>query len=83
MTEDERVEEFLGRFDAADTDKSGPLVFAEFDKLFPELVPNTAEKRAEYYFAGMDINGDQSVSREEFRAFVLAMVNKNQDYALK
>jgi hypothetical protein len=34
------------------------------------------------YFGGININGDKTISRREFAAFVIAALAKDQNYAL-
>jgi len=80
---DAQVDAFMAKFDAADADRSGALKFSEFQVLFAELMNNTDPAAAELYFNGIDINGDKSVAKDEFKAFAVAALNRDQEYTLK
>jgi Ca2+-binding EF-hand superfamily protein len=79
---DAQIAKFLEKFDAADPDKNG-VDRTEFTKLFKEVLGKDDAKAADLYFRGIDVNGDKTVSKEEFEAFVRAALTKDTDYSLK
>jgi Ca2+-binding EF-hand superfamily protein len=79
---DAQVAKFLQKFDAADPDHNG-VDRTEFTKLFKEVLGKDDSASADIYFRGIDVNGDKTLSREEFEAFVRAALTKDTDYTLK
>jgi Ca2+-binding EF-hand superfamily protein len=80
---EEQVNAFLNKFDVADTKKKGVLDFAGFKGLFAEVLNNNDEAAAQLYFDGIDIDGSKEVSRDEFKAFVVAALKGDKVYTLK
>jgi Ca2+-binding EF-hand superfamily protein len=80
---DERVAEFLAKFDAADADHNGTIDPVEFQVLFADIMDNSTEDAASLYFRGIDINGDGVIDKDEFEEFVRAALENDQAYSLK
>jgi Ca2+-binding EF-hand superfamily protein len=80
---DEQVNAFLTKFDEADTRKTGNLEFPAFKVLFSEVLGNPDESTAHLYFDGIDIDNSKSVSRDEFKDFVVAALKGDKVYTLK
>jgi Ca2+-binding EF-hand superfamily protein len=80
---DAQVEHFLDAFDQADADNSGECDGEEFKKLFQQVMGKVDPRAAEIYRRGIDLDGNGKVSRDEFKAFVVAALTKDQDYTLK
>jgi Ca2+-binding EF-hand superfamily protein len=79
---DAQIAKFLEKFDAADPDHNG-VDRTEFTKLFKDVLGKDDPASADIYFRGIDVNGDKSLSREEFEAFVSAALTKDTNYTLK
>jgi Ca2+-binding EF-hand superfamily protein len=80
---DEQVAVFLKKFDDADTKKKGTLDFSAFKILIAQVLANDDEPTAQIYFNGIDIDGNKSVSRDEFKDFVSAALKGDKVYSLK
>jgi Ca2+-binding EF-hand superfamily protein len=74
---------YLVKFDTADTAKKGKIGLAAFTPLIGELIGSQDPKKAELYFRGIDIDGSNEVSREEFEDFVKGVLRKDPKYIIK
>jgi Ca2+-binding EF-hand superfamily protein len=78
-----QLKPFLEKFDAADTKQKGEIDFAAFRPLIGELIGNDDATMAQRYFDGIDIDGSKTISKEEFKAFLVATLTTDTDYTIK
>ncbi|KAH0788458.1 EF hand family protein [Histomonas meleagridis] len=84
MASTEQVNAFLDKFDEADTKKKGALDQSQFKVLVSEVMAGrTDDETADMYFKGIDIDNSKTVSKEEFKDFVIAALTNDQEYILK
>ena len=81
---EERIKAFEAKFDEMDTGKDGKMKKAEFHKLYWEIEDRECtEEESDVMFRGIDIDGNECVTKEEFMAMVKAIVNKDEVYTYK
>ena len=84
MASTEQVNIFLAKFDELDTKKKGALDQAQFKTLVGEVMAGrTDEETSDMYFKGIDIDNSKTVSKDEFKKFVIAALTNDQEYIVK
>lgn len=70
-------------FDAIDDDKSGSLDFGELIKFLQKYAKDVKPSEMAAIFEAIDVNGDQSISFDEFQQFWTIVQRNGLDNALK
>jgi Ca2+-binding EF-hand superfamily protein len=82
--DDPAVTQYMKKFAAEDTEQTGEINLSAFSQLAKYVLSGDEDDELlELYFQGIDINGNGTVSRDDFREFVVAALRDNKQFFIK